>query len=110
MKQSIMGYITALINVHKGSIKPYTNPAVRECEYKFLGELTNLLRFIDRTSGEAKDHITIVLNGENYENKIYKQVLEKVLINLRLIDSPNPGDEYIDNSIEIIAKALKEEM
>lgn len=38
----------------------------------------------------------------------YKQALEEVLQNLRSIDSPTPGDEYIDDSIKIIVKVLKE--
>ncbi|MCY6958835.1 hypothetical protein [Clostridium brassicae] len=39
----------------------------------------------------------------------YKEVLEEVLINLRSIDSPNPGDSYINDSIKIISEILKEE-
>ena len=38
----------------------------------------------------------------------YKYVLEGVLANLRSIDSPTPGDEYIDDSIKIIVEVLKE--
>ena len=40
----------------------------------------------------------------------YKYVLEGVLQNLRSIDGPNPGDEYIDDSIRIITNVLKEEI
>ena len=38
----------------------------------------------------------------------YKQALEEVLINLRSIDGPNSAVEYIDDSIKIIVKVLKE--
>ena len=38
----------------------------------------------------------------------YKYVLEGVLQNLRSIDGPNTADEYIDDSIKIIVKVLKE--
>ena len=38
----------------------------------------------------------------------YKYVLEGVLQNLRSIDGPNSGDEYIDDSIKIIVAVLKE--
>lgn len=37
----------------------------------------------------------------------YKQALEEVLANLRSIEGPNEADEYIDDSINIITKALK---
>ncbi|MCB2300441.1 hypothetical protein [Clostridium tagluense] len=40
----------------------------------------------------------------------YKQALEDVLINLRSIESPNLGDSYINESIEIITNVLKEEI
>ena len=40
--------------------------------------------------------------------KEYRQALEEVLQNLRSIDGPNSGDEYIDDSIKIIVKVLKE--
>jgi hypothetical protein len=40
--------------------------------------------------------------------KKYKYVLEEVLTNLRSIDRPNTDDEYIDDSIKIIVKVLKE--
>jgi hypothetical protein len=39
----------------------------------------------------------------------YKEALKEVLINLRSIESPNPGDSYIDDSIKIITEALREE-
>lgn len=39
----------------------------------------------------------------------HRQALEEVLCNLRSIESPNPGDSYIDDSIEIIQEILKEE-
>ena len=39
----------------------------------------------------------------------YRQALEEVVQNLRSIDGPNSGDEYIDDSIKIIVKVLKEE-
>lgn len=38
----------------------------------------------------------------------YKYVLEGVLANLRSIDGPSPADEYIDDSIALIVKVLKE--
>ncbi|SHI91079.1 hypothetical protein SAMN05444401_1759 [Clostridium amylolyticum] len=38
----------------------------------------------------------------------YRKALEEVLINLRSIEGPNPGDDYIDDSIMIITKVLKE--
>lgn len=39
----------------------------------------------------------------------YRKALEEVLQNLRSIESPNPGDSYIDDSIRIIGEVLKEE-
>lgn len=39
----------------------------------------------------------------------YRAALQEVLCNLRSIDGPNEADEYIDDSIEIIEKALKED-
>lgn len=39
----------------------------------------------------------------------YKQALKEVLINLRSIEAPNTGDDYIDDSIKIITKALQED-
>jgi hypothetical protein len=38
----------------------------------------------------------------------YRKALEEVLQNLRSIEGPNSGDEYIDDSIKIIVKVLKE--
>lgn len=38
----------------------------------------------------------------------YKKALEEVLMNLRSIEGPNPGDDYIDVSIMVITKALRE--
>jgi hypothetical protein len=44
------------------------------------------------------------------ESKVrYRKALEEVLINLRSIDGPNPSDSYIDDSIKVIVKVLKEE-
>jgi len=40
--------------------------------------------------------------------KKYKYVLEGVLANLRSIDGPNEADEYINDSIRIISKVLKD--
>lgn len=37
----------------------------------------------------------------------YVKALEEVLCNLRLIDSPNPADAYIDDSIKIIQNVLE---
>jgi hypothetical protein len=37
----------------------------------------------------------------------YRQALEEVLVNLRSIDAPNPGDDYINDSIKIIVTALE---
>lgn len=39
----------------------------------------------------------------------YKYVLQGVLANLRSIDGPNEADEYINDSIALIVKVLKEE-
>ncbi|MBU3126775.1 hypothetical protein [Clostridium tagluense] len=36
----------------------------------------------------------------------YRQALEEVLQNLRSIDGPNSGDEYINDSIKIIVEVL----
>jgi len=38
----------------------------------------------------------------------YRQALEEVLMNLRCIQAPNAGDEYIDDSIRIIMEVLEE--
>lgn len=38
----------------------------------------------------------------------YRQALEEVLANLRSIEGPNSADEYIDDSIDIIIKILRE--
>lgn len=38
----------------------------------------------------------------------YKESLEEILSNLRSIEAPNPGDNYIDDSIEIIHGLLEE--
>lgn len=38
----------------------------------------------------------------------YRQALEQVLANLRSIDGPNDADEYIDDSINVITKVLRE--
>lgn len=38
----------------------------------------------------------------------YRQALEEVLVNLRSIEGPNEADEYIDNSINVIVKVLRE--
>lgn len=38
----------------------------------------------------------------------YKEVLEEVLCNLRMIEGPNAADEYIDDSIQIIMNVLEE--
>lgn len=38
----------------------------------------------------------------------YRQALKEVLTNLRSIEAPNPGDDYIDDSIKIITKVLEE--
>lgn len=38
----------------------------------------------------------------------YRQALKEVLTNLRSIEAPNPGDDYIDDSIKIIIKVLEE--
>lgn len=38
----------------------------------------------------------------------YKYILEGVLQNLRSIDGPNSADEYIDDSIKLIVKVLKD--
>lgn len=38
----------------------------------------------------------------------YKQILEEVLTNLRMIEGPNSADEYIDGSIKVIIDVLKE--
>lgn len=38
----------------------------------------------------------------------YRQALEQVLANLRLIEGPNEADEYIDDSINVIIKVLRE--
>jgi hypothetical protein len=40
----------------------------------------------------------------------YRQALEGVLMNLRSIEGPNEADSYINDSIEIITDALKEEI
>jgi len=39
----------------------------------------------------------------------YRQALKEVLTNLRSIDGPNEADSYIDDSIAVISKVLKEE-
>lgn len=38
----------------------------------------------------------------------YRQALEQVLANLRSIEGPNDADEYIDDSINVITKVLRE--
>lgn len=38
----------------------------------------------------------------------YRQTLKEVLTNLRSIEAPNPGDDYIDDSIKIIMSVLEE--
>jgi len=38
----------------------------------------------------------------------YRKALEEVLSNLRSIEAPNPGDNYIDDSIKIIYGLLEE--
>lgn len=38
----------------------------------------------------------------------YRQALEEVLTNLRMIEGPNPADSYIDDSIKVIIKVLKD--
>ncbi|MBU3111963.1 helix-turn-helix domain-containing protein [Clostridium lacusfryxellense] len=40
---------------------------------------------------------------------VYKQALKEILQNLRSIEGPNSGDEYIDDSIKIIVEVLKED-
>ncbi|MDT8715466.1 hypothetical protein IAI10_02185 [Clostridium sp. 19966] len=46
-----------------------------------------------------------------YQQKIekYRTTFEEILSNLRMIGSPNVADSYIDYSIAIISKTLKEE-
>ena len=39
----------------------------------------------------------------------YRYALEGVLQNLRSLNGPNTADEYINDSIKIIVKVLKEE-
>ncbi|MEG3040855.1 MAG: hypothetical protein RR891_02545 [Clostridium sp.] len=39
----------------------------------------------------------------------YKEALKEVMCNLRMIEGPNPADEFIDDAIKIIKDVLEEE-
>lgn len=108
MKQAIMSYITALINVHNNALERITDRVANSNIKVFTSELNDLLDYVSDIPEDSKRPVTVVLNEGNCKCEIYKQVLEEVLSNLRSIDSPNPADSYIDESIEIIKKVMEE--
>ncbi|WP_373899309.1 hypothetical protein ACER0A_002070 [Haloimpatiens sp. FM7315] len=65
MKQAIMSYITALINVHNNALERITDRATNSNIKTFINELNDLLNFI-ADSPEEK-HITIILNKKDNE-------------------------------------------
>lgn len=71
-------------------------------------DLTTILDYVGDIPEDSKRPVTVVLNEGDCKCEIYKQVLEEVLSNLRSIDSPNPADSYIDESIEMIKKVMEE--
>lgn len=71
-------------------------------------DLITILDYVEDIPEDSKRRVTVVLNEGDCKCEIYKQVLEEVLSNLRSIDSPNPADSYIDESIEMIKKVMEE--
>lgn len=111
MKQAIIGYISAMINEHiradKRAKMITDSDTTKILNKRVILSLEDLLDYVTDIP-EVKAPVTIVLNEGNCKCEIYKQVLEEVLSNLRSIDSPNPADSYIDESIEIIKKVMEE--
>lgn len=108
MKQAIIGYITALINVHNDALERITDRVTNSNIKTFTNELNDLLDYVEDIPEDSKLPVTVALNEGNCKCEIYKQVLEEVLSNLRLIDSPNPADSYVNESIETIKKVMEE--
>lgn len=68
---------------------------------------TTLKEFLDIAERCNKTLKRCVQKGGAYMKDKYVKALEEVLCNLRLIDSPNPADAYIDDSIKIIQNVLE---
>ncbi|WP_035293820.1 hypothetical protein [Clostridium sp. KNHs214] len=111
MKQAIIGYINAMINEHiradKRAKTITDSDTTKILNKRVILSLEDLLDYVADIP-EVKSPVTVVLNEGNCKCEIYKQVLGEVLSNLRSIDSPNPADSYIDESIEIIKKVMEE--
>ncbi|WP_291563626.1 MULTISPECIES: hypothetical protein [unclassified Clostridium] len=82
---------------------------IKDIKFNNIGfnKKTTLKEFLDIAERCNKTLKKCVQKGGAYMEDKYVKALEEVLCNLRLIESPNPDDDYIDDSIKIIQNVLE---
>lgn len=103
VKDIVKALIVTTVNRYS-NLKCDSNWLAREMVIK---DLKNILGYVESIQEDSKSPVAVVLSVENYKCEEYRKALNKVLNNLRSIDSPNPADSYIDESIEIVKKYVE---
>lgn len=98
IKDVVIALLTVKINEFAYVVGDVLNKRV------VINELSGILDYVSDIPEEKYPIVVSSFNEGNCKCEIYEQALEEVLSNLRSIDSPNPADSYIDESIEIVKK------